>query len=251
MIEIEQIKLFRSLFHGREDAFAIRWEKGNKSGYIPSYQFDPYHYRIHKAKGGTFSNYQDKTFQPLTDEQIKRHLLGEQLIGIYPLLLTNTSHFIAADFDGDNWLPEARKFIQACEASGLPVYLERSRSGNGGHVWLFFSKAYPAFKSRKIFLFLLLSTGIFSVFDKDSSFDRLFPNQDSLSGKGLGNLIALPLFKKSLGQGNSCFINPSTTESYSDQWQFLKSIKRIEIEQLDKLLSTSAPSLEDFRNFDY
>jgi superfamily II DNA or RNA helicase len=244
VIEFDQIKLFRSLFHGREDAFAIRWENGNKNGYMPSYQFDPYHYRIHKAKGGTLSNYQDKTFQPLTDEQIKRHLSGEQLIGIYPLLLNNTSHFIAADFDGGNWLSEARKFIQACEVSGLPVYLERSRSGNGGHVWLFLSAAYPSFKSRKVFLSILQATGILSVFDKDSSFDRLFPNQDSLSGKGLGNLIALPLFKKSLDQGNSCFINPSTTEAYSDQWEFLKSIKRIEIEQLDKLLSTSASSLE-------
>jgi superfamily II DNA or RNA helicase len=211
---------------------------------MPSYQFDPYHYRIHKAKGGTLSNYQDKTFQPLTDEQIKRHLLGEQLIGIYPLLLTNTSHFIAADFDGENWLDEARKFIQACEASGLPVYLERSRSGNGGHVWLFFSEAYPSFKSRKVFLSILQATGIFSVFDKDSSFDRLFPNQDSLSRKGLGNLIALPLFKKSLDKGNSCFINPINAEAFLDQWQFLKSIKRIENEQLDKLLRTSAPSLE-------
>lgn len=109
MIEFDQIKLFRSLFNGREDAFAIRWEKGSKSGYMPSYKFDPYHYKIHKAKGGTLANYQDKTLQPLTDEQIKRHLLGEQLIGIYPLLPNNTSHFIAADFDGDNWLGEVRK----------------------------------------------------------------------------------------------------------------------------------------------
>lgn len=244
MIDIEQIKLFRSLFNGREDAFAIRWENGNKSGYMPSYQFDPYHYRIHKAKGGTLANYTDKTLQPLTDEQIKRHLLGEQLIGIYPLLLNNTSHFIAADFDGENWLEEARKFIQACEAANLPVYLERSRSGNGGHVWLFFSEGYPAFKSRKIFLSLLQSTGILSVFDKDSSFDRLFPNQDSLSGKGLGNLIALPLFKNSLEHGNSCFINPANAEAFASQWQLLKDIKRVDITQLDKLFGTSAPSID-------
>jgi superfamily II DNA or RNA helicase len=244
VIDIEQIKLFRSLFNGRQDAFAIRWEKGDKSGYMPSYQFDPYHYRIHKAKGGTLANYPEKTLQPLTDEQIKRHLFGEQLIGIYPLLLNNTSHFIAADFDGDNWLDEARKFIQACAAANLPVYLERSRSGNGGHVWLFFSEAYPAFKSRKIFLSLLQSTGIFSVFDKDSSFDRLFPNQDSQSGKGLGNLIALPLFKKSLDQGNSCFVNPVTTEAHPDQWEFLKGIKLVNTTQLDKLLGSFAPSIE-------
>jgi superfamily II DNA or RNA helicase len=244
LIAFERIKLFRSLFRGREDAFAIRWEKGNKSGYMPSYQFDSYHYRIHKAKGGTLTTYQDKTLQPLTDEQIARHLSGEQLIGIYPLLANNTSHFIAADFDGDNWLDEARKFIQVCEGSGLPVYLERSRSGNGGHVWLFFSELYPAFKSRRIFLSLLQSTGIFSVFDKDSSFDRLFPNQDSLSGKGLGNLIAVPLFKKSLHQGNSCFVNPANSEAFPDQWQFLRGIKRVEISHLDRLLNNSAPSIE-------
>jgi hypothetical protein len=226
VIHPSDIKLFRSFFSGRDDAFAIRWEKGNKSGYMPSYQFDSHHYRIHKAKGGTLANYPNKTLQPLTDEQIKRHLLGEQQIGIYPLLLDNTSNFIAADFDGDNWLEEARKFIRACEA-GLLVYLERSRSGNGGHVWLFFSEAYLAFKSRKIFLSLLQSTGILSVFDKESSFDRLFPNQDALSGKGLGNLIALPLFKKSLDQGNSCFINPINAQAFPDQWQFLRDIRRI------------------------
>ncbi len=117
VIENDQIKLFGSLFHGREDVFAIRWEKGNKSGYMPSYQFDLYQYRIYKAKGGTLSNYQDKTFQPLTDEQIKRHLLGEQLIGIYPLLANNASNFIAADFDGDNWLEEAQKFIKASDSN--------------------------------------------------------------------------------------------------------------------------------------
>lgn len=116
VINSSDIRLFRSLFNGREDAFAIRWEKGNKSGYMQSYQFDPYHYRIHKAKGGTLASYPDKTLQPMTDEQIKRHLSGEQLIGIYPLLVNDTSHFNAADFDGGNWLDEARKFIQACEA---------------------------------------------------------------------------------------------------------------------------------------
>lgn len=99
-------------------------------------------------------------------------------------------------------------------------------------------------KSRKIFLSLLQPTGIFSVFDKDSSFDRLFPNQDSLSGKGFGNLIALPLFKRSLDQGNSCFINPINVESFPDQWKFLRSIKRIEIAQLDKVLNTLDPSIE-------
>lgn len=91
--------LFNSLFKGREDVFATRWEKGGKSGYMPAYHFDPYRYRAHKMKGGSFASYTDKTYLPLTDDQIIKHLNGHQLIGIYPLLRDNTSWFIAADFD--------------------------------------------------------------------------------------------------------------------------------------------------------
>ena len=94
-----KINLFRSLFKGREDVFAIRWEKGAKSGYMPSYFYDPYVYRLHKIKGGTFQNYADKSYLPLTNEQIAKHLTGMQLTGLYPLLQDNTSWFIAADFD--------------------------------------------------------------------------------------------------------------------------------------------------------
>ncbi len=86
-----QLELFKSLFKGREDVFATRWEKGNKSGYMPAYHFDPYRYKVHKMKGGTFQNYPDKTYLVLTDEQLIKHLNGEQLIGVYPLLKDNTS----------------------------------------------------------------------------------------------------------------------------------------------------------------
>jgi superfamily II DNA or RNA helicase len=230
-----QIQLFKSVFKGREDVFAVRWEKETKSGYMPAYFYDPYMYRTHKIKGGTFQNYKDKTYLKLTDKEIARHLNGEQLIGIYPLLSDNSSWFLVADFDKENWIAEAKSFINSCEAKGFPAYLERSRSGNGGHVWLFFEQPYPAIRSRKIFISILQESGAFSMFDKSSSFDRLFPNQDFLSGKGLGNLIALPLFKKTFEQGNSCFIDADTLQPISDQWQFLQTIKRISLPQLDKL----------------
>ncbi len=230
-----QIQIFKSVFKGREDVFAIRWEKANKSGYMPAYYYDPYMYRAHKMKGGTFQNYNDKRYLKLTDQEIAKHLNGEQLIGVYPILTDNTSWFLAADFDKENWIEECRKFISACNALNIPTYLERSRSGNGGHIWIFFEQPYPAIRSRKIFLNILEQSGAFSLFDKSSSFDRLFPNQDFLSGKGFGNLIALPLFKKTFEQGNSCFIDEAKLQPIPDQWQFLQSIKRISITELDKL----------------
>lgn len=189
----KKLQLFRSLFKGREDVFATRWEipagsssGEGKSGYMPAYLYDPYRYKAHKMKGGTFQSYTDKKYLPFTDDQLTKHLKGEQLIGVYPLLQDNTSWFIAADFDELNWIADSKKFMDCCKARNIPANLERSRSGKGGHVWVFFSHAYAAFKSRKIFLSLLTEAGVISVFDKNSSFDRLFPNQDRLSGKGLG-----------------------------------------------------------------
>jgi superfamily II DNA or RNA helicase len=233
------IPQFRSLFRGREDVFAIRWEKGAKTGYMPAYFYDPYRYKVHVIKGGTFQNFTDKSYLQLTDEQITKHLNGKQHIGLYPLLTDNSSWFIAADFDKENWGEECRSLLKVCEAKGIPAYLERSRSGKGGHVWVFFERPYPAGKSRKIMLSLLHEAGILSAFDKTSSFDRLFPNQDALSGKGLGNLIALPLHGPSAEQGNSCFIDPVTLLPFEDQWAFLSGVKKVAVEKLDEVLSTS------------
>ena len=237
-----QLTIFKSLFKGREDVFAIRWEKGDKSGYMPAYYFDPYKFRAHKIKGGTFQDYPDKTYLAFTDEQIIKHLNGEQLIGVYPLLKDNTSWFLAADFDKENWIAQCRAFIKVCNEKNIPAYLERSRSGKGGHVWIFFEQPFPAIKSRKIFISILELAGIFSIFDKSSSFDRLFPNQDFLSGKGFGNLIALPFYKKTYEQGNSCFVNMDSMEVYKDQWDFLNNIHKISITDLDELYQKTTGS---------
>ncbi len=231
----DKLKIFKSLFRGREDVFAIRWEKGIKSGYMPAYQFDPYFYRSHKIKGGNFNDFPDKSYLQFNDEQIEKHLNGNHQAGIYPLLPDNTSWFIVADFDKENWIEECRTFINTCRQYDIPAFLERSRSGKGGHVWIFFDQPYPALKSRKIILSLLTQSGIISQFDKNSSFDRLFPNQDYLSGKGLGNLIALPLYKSTFDQGNSCFIDTESLTPFNDQWQYLADIQRLSIIKLDEL----------------
>lgn len=229
------VDIFKSLFKGREDLFAVRWEKGNKSGYMPAYFYDPYRLRVHKMNGGTFQNFSEKSYLQLTDEQIQKHLNGFHQIGVYPLLQDNTSWFLVADFDKANWQDEAITFLNACKEKQIPAYLERSRSGNGGHVWVFFDEPYLAIKSRKIFISILEDSGAFSMFDKSSSFDRLFPNQDSHSGKGFGNLIALPLFKTNVEKGNSCFVKPETFEAFTDQWNFLQNIKRVSTNHLDKV----------------
>ena len=249
--DLSQIEIFKSLFKGREDVFAIRWEKsthsvagGSKSGYMPAYFYDPYQYRMHRINGGTFRNFSEKSYLSLTDEQIQKHLDGQQQIGLYPLLQDNTTWFLAADFDKENWQKEALAFLNTCENRGIPAYLERSRSGNGGHVWIFFEKPYPAIRSRKLFISILESSGAFSLFDKSSSFDRLFPNQDFLSGKGFGNLIALPLYKPTFEKGNSCFVDPVTLEPETDQWNFMKNIQKVSVDYLDELYKGSTPNLQ-------
>ena len=246
-----RLSLYKSLFKGRDDVFSLRWEKNGKNGYMPTYIFDSNRYRLHKINGGTFQNFTDKSFQPLTDQHLINHFNGTQVVGLYPLLPDNTSWFIAADFDEADWIEECRKFIKICEEYDIAAYLERSRSGNGGHIWIFFDQPYEAFRSRKIMMTLLQKAGIVSIFDKNSSFDRLFPNQDYLSKKGLGNLIALPLNKISLSNGNSCFVDPETLMPFDDQWLFLETINRVTVNHLNRIYKEhteqDAPSTGLFR----
>ncbi len=180
-------------------------------------------------------DFENKKLIPLTKEIVKKHLLGQHVVGIYPILPENASYFIVADFDRENWLVDSKAFIAACTGVGLTAYLERSRSGNGGHVWIFFSEIYPCYKSRQIALELIRKAFHVSEFEKEVSFDRLFPNQDTLTGAGFGNLIALPFQGKSVINGNAVFINTETEKLIPDQWQFLSAVKRYTTADLDSV----------------
>ena len=217
----ERVNIFLSRFIGRSDVFARRWQKWDSSisGYAPVY-----------------TDYRKKAYEPFAAEWAEKHLLGSTVLGVYPLLQDNTSHFIAADFDDDGWKESVRAFCDVCKKYDVPIAIERSRSGNGAHAWLFFVEPYSAYKSRQIFLSLLREANAIGEFEKNESFDRLFPNQDYLSGKGLGNLIALPLQGASRKEGNSVFVDPEKDFSIiDDQWSFLKDIRLMASKELDAL----------------
>ncbi|MDP2883901.1 MAG: DEAD/DEAH box helicase family protein [Ignavibacteria bacterium] len=228
-----QVELFMSLFRGRSDAYARRWEKEGRSGYSPAYEFSWNEFMAHKRRGGSLKDFENKKLLPLTDEVIKKHLLGVQVIGVYPILPDNTSYFLAADFDGEHWLEEAIAFIDASSRVQLNTYLERSRSGNGGHVWIFFSEPCPCYKSRQIGLELVRRAFNISEFEKEISFDRFFPNQDTLSKAGFGNLIALPFQGRSISQGNTVFLDLETGAPFADQWMFLREAQRHSTQEID------------------
>jgi superfamily II DNA or RNA helicase len=224
---IKDIEFFKSFFKGRQEIYAIRWEKEGKSGYMPAYKIDWTDYRKYKSTGGSFKDYSKKEYQPLTNEVLLQHLQGGETIGIYPLLEDNTSFFIAADFDESNWKESILKLYTVCSRYKIPSSIERSRSGKGGHLWIFFEKNLPAEKTRKMMYELLREASIISPFDKEPSFDRLFPNQDFHSGKGMGNLIALPLNGKTLMNFNSAFLNPEDMMPYNNQIEAIKSFRKL------------------------
>lgn len=234
-LSLDKIRIFTSLFKGRADVFAKRWERadGSASGYTPVCLNEWRRPLCYKTRGLKCKNCPNKKYALLTDQFIKEHLMGKKTIGIYPLLEDNSSFFLAVDFDGEDWLEQAKKLLVHCNNYKTPGYLERSRSGNGCHIWFFFQNKYPAYKSRAIFLHLLKEAGNIDEFAKEDSFDRLFPNQDSLTREGIGNLIALPLQGEVITNQNSIFLNPvKKFIPHKDQWEFLKSVERISTNKL-------------------
>jgi hypothetical protein len=177
-----------------------------------------------------------RRFLPLTDAVIENHLLGKETVGVYPLLSDETCFFLAVDFDKKTWEYDSQAFLETCLELSVPAVLERSRSGKGGHIWIFFDRALPAITARKLGCIILTRTmerrhqlGL-------DSYDRFFPNQDTMPKGGLGNLIALPLQFGPRKSGNSVFIDRDF-HAYPDQWQFLSTIRRMLADAAEEIVA--------------
>lgn len=235
-----KVALFRSLFRGREDVYAVRWEgKNGRTGYSPAGIKDweqPAFTKTGKRKPFRVS----KPF-PLSDDVVRDHLLGNQTIGIYPLLQDDTCWFVAVDFDKKSWDEDACAFLKTCRETGVPASLERSRSGNGGHVWMFFAEPIQAALARKLASAILTRTMEQRYALGLDSYDRLFPSQDTMPKGGFGNLIALPLQHGPRGKGNSVFVDDQL-RPYDDQWAYVSSIERLTLEDTQSLLRKVYPT---------
>lgn len=237
----DKIRLFRSLFRGREDVYARRWYSvtKEKGGYSPVCGNEWKEGICPKPKSSC-SKCDRRLSVSLTDEDIFRHLSGKDLygrdvVGIFPILHDDTCYFLAIDFDDGKWEDHVSEVRLTCKEWDLPCAVERSRSGEGAHVWFFFSAPIPCATARRLGTALLTATMERSGKLKLDSYDRMFPNQDSLPKGGFGNLIALPLQGQARKKGNSSFVD-SEYIPYDDQWAYLSKIKRISPEEVDDLI---------------
>jgi len=177
----------------------------------------------------------------MSDEAIREHLVGQKVVGVYPLLTNETCWSLAADFDKVGWKEDSVSFLETCRAAGVPAYLERSRSGKGGHVWIFFEEAISAGLARKMGCALLTQTMERRHQIGLDSYDRFFPSQDTMPKGGFGNLIALPLQHGPRKKGNSVFLD-DFLEPVEDQWGFLTKVARMPSIAVERLVEDASRS---------
>ncbi len=243
----EKIRLFRTLFNGRDDVYAKRWEnKSGKSGYSPSCSNEWIQGVCEKAKFRSgvkvgCDKCPNRAFVHIDDNIIAKHLRGIDekgrpfTMGVYPLLENDTVRFAAIDFDKESWRADVSSVVQVLHSLELPVAVERSRSGNGAHIWFFFSEPLPAAYVRDVLSFILTLTMERNPSMGLDSYDRIFPNQARVPKGGFGNLIALPLQGTPRRIGNSVFVDDRLVP-FPDQWKFLSEIPFTSKSKMSELL---------------
>ena len=235
----DKIDLFLSLFGARRSVYPKLWinlKKGSK-GYSPACSNEWVHGLCEKPRVKC-SDCPNQNFPPLDHSAIHSHLIGRHTIGTYAICEDDSCIFLAADFDGDGWMQDIEAYRRAAEQMGISVGVERSRSGNGGHAWIFFSRPVPAVLARRLGTLIVARASSFHRGMKLSTYDRFFPNQDTCPKGGFGNLIALPLQQERRKSGHTLFLDEQF-EPVSDQWAHLASLPKIDLAELQRLLETS------------
>ncbi len=245
----EKVAIYQNLFQGRDDVFAKRWYSSTtqKSGYQPvcTREWNREFCDKRKYKCADCPNRQ---FAPLAYNDFFNHLAGKDtcgrdVIGLYPIRKDNTCCFLCTDFDDKScehgYKNDVLAFVNVCKTWNAPCYIERSRSGNGAHVWIFFDTPVTAYKARKLGNAILTEAMNCDVHLSFKSYDRFFPNQDTLPEGGLGNLVALPLQGMARRKGNSVFVDEDFN-AYADQWKMLSQMHKLSEVELDLLLQLHA-----------
>jgi DNA primase small subunit len=249
----EKVTLFSSLFKGREDVFAKRWysKASGKSGYQPVC-LNEWNRQFCNKKKYKCAQCPNRHFKNLKYEDIYKHLEGKDtdgcdVIGIYVVLNGNQCNFLCVDFDdkqcAHGYKNDVLVFVDVCKSWDIPCSIERSRSGNGAHVWIFFKEPLAAIKARKLGNAILTE-----VMNRDGrvslkSYDRVFPSQDYLPEGGLGNLVALPLQGKARKNGNSVFVDETFTP-FEEQWAYLLNVEKVSEPFIDEVLALHGLSSE-------
>jgi len=229
----EKVALFRRLFRGRSDVYPIRWESktSGKSGYSPACG-NEWVAGICGKPRIKCADCSKRLLIPLSDKVIFEHLAGKHTVGVYPLLADDTCHFLAVDFDEAEWQQDAQAFIQSCRELDVTAAMEISRSGKGAHAWIFFAHQVSARDARRLGTAIISHACTRTRQLELTSYDRLFPNQDTMPKGGFGNLIALPLQKLPRDSGFSIFVNEAL-QPYPDQWRYLASLQPMPPEDIE------------------